>query len=98
MESDSAAALARSRAGRDTGTLYLVLERTERTVLLTDGRRKKLASPKRKNRKHVEFLPDSIFCAVSGKLQEPKTDAGIRRALAAARVSCSETENDQGGR
>ena len=98
MESDSAAALARSRAGRDKGTLYLVLERTERTVLLTDGRRKKLASPKRKNRKHVEFLPDSIFEAVSGKLQEPKTDAGIRRALAAARVSCSETDNDQGGR
>ena len=98
MESDSAAALARSRAGRDKGTLYLVLERTERTVLLTDGRRKKLAGPKRKNRKHVEFLPDSIFEAVSGKLQEPKTNAGIRRALAAARVSCSETENDQGGR
>ena len=91
-------ALARSRAGRDKGTLYLVLERTERTVLLTDGRRKKLACPKRKNRKHVEFLPDSLFDAVSGKLQEPKTDAGIRRALAAARVSCSETENDQGGR
>ena len=98
MECNSAAALARSRAGRDKGTLYLVLERTERTVLLTDGRRKKLASPKRKNRKHVEFLPDSLFDAVSGKLQEPKTDAGIRRARAAARVSCSETENDQGGR
>ena len=90
--------LARSRAGRDKGTLYLVLERTETTVLLTDGKRKKLASPKRKNRKHVEFLPDSIFEAVSGKLQEPKTNAGIRRALAAARVSCSETDNDQGGR
>ena len=90
--------LARSKAGKDKGNLYLVLERTEGTVLLTDGRRKKLASPKRKNRKHVEFLPDSLFDAVSGKLQEPKTNAGIRRALAAARVSCSETDNDQGGR
>ena len=94
---DKAPALARSRAGRDKGTLYLVLERTEKTVLLTDGKRKKLARPKRKNRKHVEFLPDSAYEAVSGKLQEPKTDAGIRRALAAARVSCSEAENDQGG-
>ena len=97
MECNSAAALARSRAGRDKGTLYLVLERTERTVLLTDGRRKKLAGPKRKNRKHVEFLPDSVLEAVSGKLQGTMTDAGIRRALAAARVSCSEAENDQGG-
>ena len=90
--------LARSKAGKDKGNLYLVLERTEGTVLLTDGKGRKLAKPKRKNRKHVEFLPDSLFDAVSGKLQEPKTDAGIRRALAAARVSCSETENDQGGR
>ena len=67
-------------------------------MLLTDGKRKKLVRPKRKNRKHVEFLPYTAYEAVSGKLQEPKTDAGIRRALAAARVSCSETENDQGGR
>ena len=89
--------LARSTAGRDKGTLYLVLERTEEAVLLTDGRRKKLAAPKRKNRKHVEFLPGSAWEALSGKLREPKTDAGIRRALAAVRVSCSEAENDQGG-
>ena len=68
MDCSSAPALARSRAGRDKGTLYLVLERTEKTVLLTDGKRRKLTSPKRKNRKHVEFLPDSIYDAVSGKL------------------------------
>ena len=91
-------ALARSGAGHDRGTLYLVLAETEDRVLLTDGKRRKLSNPKEKNRKHVEFLPDSLFDAVSGKLQEPKTDAGIRRALAAARVSCSETDNDQGGR
>ena len=33
----------------------------------------------------------------SGKLREPRIDADIRRALAAARVLCSEAENDQGG-
>ena len=91
------ALLARATAGKDKGTLYLVLERTEETVLLTDGKRRRLEKPKRKNRKHVEFLPGSAEAALSGKLQEPKTDAGIRRALAAARVSCSEAENDQGG-
>ena len=90
--------LARSKAGKDKGTLYLVLERTEDMVLLTDGRLRKLSRPKRKNRKHVEFLPESAEAALSGKLRELKTDAGIRRALAAARVSCSEAENDQGGR
>ena len=89
--------LVRSTAGKDKGTLYLVLERTEDAVLLTDGRLRKLLKPKRKNRKHVEFLPESADAALSGKLREPRTDAGIRRALAAARVSCSEAENDQGG-
>ena len=89
--------LARSKAGKDKGNLYLVLERTEGTVLLTDGKRRKLSRPKRKNRRHVEFLPGSASEALSGKLQGTMTDAGIRRALAAARVSCSEAENDQGG-
>ena len=89
--------LARSLAGKDKGRLYLVLEGTEDAVLLADGRHRKLARPKRKNRKHMEFLPGSAEAALSGKLQELKTDAGIRRALAAVRVSCSEAENDQGG-
>ena len=89
--------LARSKAGKDKGTLYLVLERTEDAVLLTDGKRRKLRKPKRKNRKHVEFLPGSAEEALSGKLREPRTDAGIRRALAAARMSRGEAENDQGG-
>ncbi len=87
---------ARSTAGKDKGNLYLVLERTEREVLLTDGKLRKLAKPKRKNRKHVEFLPGSAE-ALSGKLQEQRKDADIRRALAALRVLCSEAENDQGG-
>ena len=89
--------LARSKAGKDKGTLYLVLERTEGTVLLTDGKLRKLEKPKRKNRKHVEFLPGSVFETLSGKLREPRNDADIRRALAAARVLSSEAENDQGG-
>ena len=89
--------LARSKAGKDKGNLYLVLERTEGTVLLTDGKLRKLSKPKRKNRKHVEFLPGSASEALSGKLREPRTDACIRRALAAARVLRGEAENDQGG-
>ena len=89
--------LARSTAGKDKGTLYLVLEGTEDAVLLTDGKLRKRSKPKRKNRKHVEFLPGSATAALSGKLQELKTDAGVRRALKAVRASCSEAENDQGG-
>ena len=84
--------LARSGAGHDKGTLYVLLELTEKTALLTDGRLHRLASPKRKNRKHVEILPDSEFAAVSAALRAANTDAAIRRALGAYRAGCC---NDQ---
>lgn len=84
--------LARAGAGHDKGTLYLVLERDGRTALLADGRRRKLDRPKRKNRKHVEFLPDSFYTAVSGLLREQMTDAAVRRFLAEAERRQSEAE------
>ena len=76
--------LALAQAGHDRGTLYLVLRDEGKDVFLADGKLRKLGSPKRKNRKHVRFLPDSRLEAVSGKLCSPLTDAAIRRALAAA--------------
>ena len=77
--------LALSAAGHDRGTLYLVLSEDERSVLLADGTLRKLSCPKRKNRKHVTFLPDGLTEAVRGKLREPLTDAALRRALAEAK-------------
>lgn len=90
--------IVRSCAGHDKGLLYLVLSQEEDRLVLADGKLRKLARPKRKNQKHVEFLPDSTLQAVSGKLQKQLTDAGIRRVLAEARMLCSEAENDQGGK
>ncbi len=78
--------LALSTAGHDRGMLYLVLEEDGGSVLLADGKLRKLARPKKKNRKHVIFLPEGLTEAVSGKLHDPLTDAALRRALAEARV------------
>ena len=78
--------LALSAAGHDRGTLYLVLGEDGDRVLLADGKLRKLSRPKRKNRKHVMFLPDGLTEAVSGKLRQPLTDAALRRALAEARA------------
>lgn len=75
-----------ARAGHDRGTLYLVLREEGKNVLLADGKLRKLGSPKRKNRKHMIFLPDGRLEAVSGKLCSPLTDAAIRRALAEAKA------------
>jgi len=78
--------LALAAAGHDRGTLYLVLGEDGDRVLLADGKLRKLSRPKRKNRKHVMFLPGGLPEAVSGKLSPPLTDAALRRALAAARA------------
>jgi hypothetical protein len=78
--------LALAAAGHDRGTLYLVLGEEGDRVLLADGKLRKLSRPKRKNRKHVIFLPDGLTEAVCGKLSRPLTDAALRRALAAARA------------
>lgn len=78
--------LALSAAGHDRGTLYLVLSEDGGSVLLADGKLRKLSRPKRKNRKHVMFLPEGLTEAVSGKLREPLTDAAVRRALAEAKA------------
>ena len=77
--------LALSTAGHDRGTLYLVLREDGGSVLLADGKLRKLARPKKKNRKHVIFLPEGLTEAVSGKLHDPLTDAALRRALAEAK-------------
>ena len=89
--------IAESAAGHDKGRLYAVTDKRDGTVFLADGRRRKLSSPKKKNAKHVIFLPDGEFEAVSGKTGERMTDAALRRMLAAARARRKYADNDQGG-
>ena len=69
-------------AGRDKGEIFFVLERGEREVLLVDGKRRTLEHPKRKNLRHVRFLPDGGFAAVSGKISDRPVNAELRRAMA----------------
>lgn len=75
-------AMAVSLAGRDKGETFFVLEKTEQSVLLADGKRRTLEHPKRKNLRHVKFLPDGDFAAVSGKISDRPVNAELRRAMA----------------
>lgn len=74
--------MAESLAGRDKGEIFCVIECTEKAVLLADGKRRTLEHPKRKNLRHVKFLPDGGFAAVSGKISDRPVNAELRRALA----------------
>ena len=74
--------LAYSTAGHDTGWLYYVLEDRGETLLLVNGKQHKLASPKRKNRKHVFVLDcESEYFASLVQGQKQLTDKGLRVEL-----------------
>lgn len=56
MEVDKSSLIV-SKAGRDKGQLFYVIDTNEQYVYLADGKSRKLEKPKRKKRKHVEQVP-----------------------------------------
>ena len=82
--------IVRSLAGRDKGALFCVVgtDPEQFLLLLADGKRRKIARPKRKVLGHVKVLTNSRHeydHPVVRKLQqgEPVSDRELRRALAA---------------
>ena len=51
--------IVRSIAGRDAGSYFFVLATEEDFLLLADGKRRRLESPKRKRTRHVQFVCES---------------------------------------
>lgn len=49
------AKIAMSLAGHDKGQTYIIIDGNSEYVYLADGRLKTLATPKRKNRKHIQI-------------------------------------------
>ena len=76
--------IVKSTAGRDEGDLFFVLDTQEEFLLLADGKRRRVESPKRKKRKHVSFVGES-HSVVAEKIRsgEKITNSELRKALAA---------------
>lgn len=72
-----------STAGRDRGKFYLVLEETlDNKVYVVDGEIRKVANPKRKNKKHLRPCPEnSSEFNQKFKAGLKITDLDIRKAL-----------------
>lgn len=72
-----------SLAGRDKGRLFLVMETEPNFVYLVDGKLRKVESPKKKRRKHVEYagLPNEEILKKLGS-GDRVLNSEIRRALA----------------
>ena len=72
-----------SSAGRDAGHTYVVVGwHKPQTLLVADGRGRKIAGPKKKNVKHVtrRSIANYVAQALNGGLRV--TDEAIRQALA----------------
>ena len=76
--------IVKSTAGRDEGDLFFVLDIQEEFLLLADGKRRRVESPKRKKRKHVTLVGES-HSVVAEKIRssEKITNSELRKALAA---------------
>ena len=84
-----------SKAGRDKGQLFFVIDADEQYVYLADGKSRKLEKPKRKKRRHVLFVAaDESRLADKIKRSEKITNSELRRTLAAYR---GEVQPDQEG-
>ena len=73
-----------SSAGRDEGQMFFVLDTQGDTLLLADGKRRRVEAPKRKKVKHVTFLRRGEG-SVADKIRsnEKITNSELRRAIAA---------------
>ena len=85
--------LVRAEAGRGKGALFCIAGGEGEYLLLADGKRRKLASPKRKKLRHVSVVDMGGFThpalTALGR-GEPVTDRALRRALAAFREESKE--------
>ena len=85
--------IVRSAAGREKDRIFCVvgMDQEQQRLLLADGKRRKLASPKRKKLGHVEFLTEHGHMYDHPAIEKLKqgqalTDKELRRALAAFRA------------
>ena len=65
-----------SKAGSDKDSFLVIVETKKDRLLVADGKRYKLSSPKLKNPKHLAFTDKSL------NLEEITTDKGLRKAIA----------------
>jgi ribosomal protein L14E/L6E/L27E len=80
------AQIVRSRSGRDQDGLFCVMDVDGDRLLLADGKRRRVADPKRKNGKHVVSVGRSSHPAIEKvRAGQPVRDRELRAALAAIR-------------
>ena len=82
MEQIMCGMLARSKAGHDAKTLYLVCRTEGDFVYLCDGRLRKFDNPKKKNKKHIQIvrqIPEELLGLNIVTIKNEEIRKAIRR-------------------
>ena len=92
MEVDKSSLIV-SKAGRDKGQLFYVIDTDEQYVYLADGKSRRLEKPKRKKRKHVEQVPRTES-RIAEKIRngEKVLNSELRKELASLGQKQSQTQ------
>ena len=92
MEVDKSS-LVVSKAGRDQGQLFYVIDADEQYVYLADGKSRRLEKPKRKKRKHIEQIPRTES-RIAEKIRngEKVLNSELRKELASFGQKQSQTQ------
>lgn len=71
-----------SKTGRDKGKLFIVTSIEEEYLYLADGKLRKVETPKKKKKKHVQKT-NSVIESIKEKIQEEckLNNAEVRKAL-----------------
>lgn len=80
---------ASSLAGHDKGKIYLIVDEKDDYVFLSDGSIKKMGSPKKKKRKHIQLTNVTCEKSLYDKLLNKETvcDDELKRAIKVYRRS-----------
>ena len=75
--------LCTSKAGHDLGEVYVIVKEEQEYIYVADGRNKTIATPKRKNRKHIQIIKKEINQELTEKLRklEIVRDEEIKRVI-----------------
>ena len=87
--------LAISKAGHDTGEIYVIVGEDEKYVYLCDGRLKALEKPKKKSKKHIQIIKHGIDEQLRMRLKNGANvyNEEIKRAIKEFNCKKEEEEN-----
>ena len=75
--------IVRSKSGRDSGRLFVVLETSSNEAVIVDGQLRRIEKPKRKNIKHLDFVSDGKISRIYQKVKDGQRleNAEIKKTL-----------------